>query len=242
MTANRMTPPVRPSETSKHRDRLAPYCQGYGVDVGFGGDPITRQAIRMDLQRPYAPSGDGVQLGGDCRNLIWFADGVLDYVYSSHVLEDFDAGQTVPILQEWARVLKEGGHLVLLQPDQQRYLAYCQKHGEPPNAYHAVDQFSLEYLLEAAKKSGCLEPVASEDKIDEYSFFVVFAKRNSANASAPPTNEDLQAEIKWLRHEMAKTEKNYQDASNRLDEYRNHPLIKPQRVAFQFLKRLVGKS
>ncbi len=46
------------SETSKHRDLLAPYCAGYGIDIGFGGDPITPTALRMDLPQPYARTGD----------------------------------------------------------------------------------------------------------------------------------------------------------------------------------------
>src|SRR4051812_3625456 len=89
------------SETSKHRDVLAPFCVGYGVDVGFGGDPITEVAIRMDLPEPYAAAGRApVQLGGDARDLRWFRDGALDFVYSSHVLEDFDEHETAPVLRE----------------------------------------------------------------------------------------------------------------------------------------------
>src|SRR5207245_799840 len=60
--------PVRdyPSETSKHRDVVCQYCVGAGLDVGFGGDPVSKSAVRMDLPRPYANTGDNpVQLSGD---------------------------------------------------------------------------------------------------------------------------------------------------------------------------------
>src|SRR4051794_21358440 len=78
------------SETSKSRERLAKYCEGYGLDLGYGGDPISFSAIRMDLPQPYTRVGElPVQLGGKAENLYWFKDGVLDYVYSSHLLEDF---------------------------------------------------------------------------------------------------------------------------------------------------------
>jgi len=101
------------SETSKHRDELRQFCTGYGLDVGFGGDPINDSAVRVDLPKPYAEAGGArVQLGGDCRNLKWFADGPLDYVYSSHLLEDFGPDQIVSILREWTRVLKTGGRIV----------------------------------------------------------------------------------------------------------------------------------
>ena len=39
------------SETSKHRDKIAPFCTGYGLDIGFGGDPVVPTAIRLDLPR-----------------------------------------------------------------------------------------------------------------------------------------------------------------------------------------------
>ena len=78
------------SETSKCRARLSPFCLGYGLDLGFGGDPINTAAIRVDTPKPYAYTGDApVQLGGDARVLHWFRDGVRDYIYSSHLLEDF---------------------------------------------------------------------------------------------------------------------------------------------------------
>src|SRR5258708_29036296 len=79
-----------PSETSKCRNRLAQFCTGYGLDLGFGGDPITDTAIRVDQIYPYSNVGSfPVQLGGDARRLVWFNDEVLDFVYSSHLLEDF---------------------------------------------------------------------------------------------------------------------------------------------------------
>jgi len=64
-----------PSETSKRLNRLAPYCKGYGLDLGFGGDPITPHAIRADLPTPYTEVEQSpVQLGGDAGRLI-FIDG-----------------------------------------------------------------------------------------------------------------------------------------------------------------------
>lgn len=83
------------SETSKCRERLKKFCIGYGLDIGYGGDPIIPGAITVDLAIPYTKVGDApLNLGGDARNLYWFADNSLDYVYSSHLLEDFDATET----------------------------------------------------------------------------------------------------------------------------------------------------
>ena len=88
------------SETSKCRARLAPYCMGYGLDLGFGGGPSPSPAIRVDLPQPYAYTGDAsVQLGGGAENLYWFKDGVLVFVYSSHLIEDYQDAEAV--LREW---------------------------------------------------------------------------------------------------------------------------------------------
>lgn len=169
--------PQYQSETSKHRDTLLPFCRGYGLDIGFGGDPVSVNAIRLDFPEPYAQTGSAaVQLGGDCRHLFWFQDDVLDFVYSSHVLEDFAESETLPIITEWARVLRPGGHLVLLLPDQQRYLRHCERENARYNEHHSIDHFSLRYVTEVAGLHGNLEAVAAFPELGEYSFGVVFKK------------------------------------------------------------------
>lgn len=173
------------SETAKHREVLLAFCEGYGLDIGYGGDPITAHAIRMDFPQPYANTGSApVQLGGDCRHLRWFNNGVLDFVYSSHVLEDFSQNETEPVMREWARVLKIGGQVALLVPDQQRYLRYCERTGHPYNDHHSIEQFSLDYLRRVAQRLGDLEETAAFPELGEYSFAVVFRKIHTVNASA----------------------------------------------------------
>ncbi len=89
-----------PSETSKRLNRLAPYCKGYGLDLGFGGDPITPHAIRADLPTPYTEVEQSpVQLGGDAGRLI-FIDG--DHSYEG-VKTDFEL--CAPFLSPNALVL-----------------------------------------------------------------------------------------------------------------------------------------
>jgi len=52
-----------------------------------------------------------VQLAGYTEQLHWFRDGVLDFVYSSHLLEDLV--DTEAVLREWIRILRPGGRLIL---------------------------------------------------------------------------------------------------------------------------------
>ena len=109
-----------PSETSQWRHLVVQYCQGNGLDLGAAGDPIVPSAISIDLPLPYAQCGTApIHWRGDARDLYWLADNCLDYLYSSHLLEDFL--DWTPVLKEWRRVVKPGGYVVLLIPDKDLY-------------------------------------------------------------------------------------------------------------------------
>jgi len=163
------------SETSKCRARLAPFCVGYGLDLGFGGDPIREQSIRVDAPQPYAYTGNAsVQLGGDATNLYWFQDGVLDYVYSSHLLEDFPDTETV--LREWLRVLRPGGNLVIFCPDEQIYRAHCQSTGQTYNENHRHADFSLPKVRDILRRIGGVKFIHENPLVDAYSWELVAQK------------------------------------------------------------------
>lgn len=163
------------SETSKCRLRLSPYCIGYGVDLGFGGDPINDSAIRIDQVSPYARTGgDSIQLGGDARNLKWFNDEVLDYVYSSHLLEDFE--DTKSILKEWLRVLKKGGNLIIYCPDEQKYRLHCKKTGQIYNDNHKHADFSLSKIKLILEEMRLTEIIHENPLVEDYSWEIVCKK------------------------------------------------------------------
>jgi len=170
----------RPSETSKCRARLAPYCTGYGLDIGPGGDPIVPSAIRVDLPQPYSHVGSmPVQLGGTATNLEWFGNNVLDYVYSSHVLEDFQ--DTEAVLREWLRVLKTGGKLIIFCPDEQVYREHCRRTGDPYNTCHVHADFSLEFVKKALDRIGMVRVIHEVPLVDVYSWDLVVEKLGGGN-------------------------------------------------------------
>ena len=172
---NRLKQLRKLSETSKCRGSLAQFCQGDGLDIGFGGDPIVPHAICMDLPQPYAGYRNHPQhLHGDARNLWWFTDNCLDFVYSSHVLEDFE--DTAAILDEWLRVCKVGGLLVLYLPDEQLYRDYCRRQGNPPNAHHIHDDFGLDFVKRILQQRCDVQVVHEESPSGIYNLELVVRK------------------------------------------------------------------
>lgn len=162
-------------ETTKCRERLAKYCSGYGLDLGFGGDPISLSALRMDMETPYTKVGNfPVQLGGNAEQLYWFKDEVLDYVFSSHLLEDFV--DTEAVLREWLRVLKPGGRLILFCPDEQLFRQHCKATGQAYNAAHIHEFFSLAYIKGLLHTIGTARVLYEKNPIDIYSWDLVCEK------------------------------------------------------------------
>lgn len=126
------------SETSKHRHLVLPYCTGNGVDLGSSGDPVVPHAIQVDLPpdqykhynttRPEA----SIQWRGSALSLP-FKDETLDFVHSSHLIEDFS--DWTPALVEWDRVLKVGGYMLIAVPDHARFRAAVAR-GQGDNLSH----------------------------------------------------------------------------------------------------------
>lgn len=143
------------SETEKVRDIVIPYCQGYGCDIGFGGDKIKSDAIGIDLPTPYTTvGGDKVDIPCDVINEpIPVVNDTYDYVYSSHLIEDLE--DTLKGINEFIRILKSGGNLILVFPDQQIYEKVCRRRGQPLNQYHKHADMGLVYMKQVIRKADC---------------------------------------------------------------------------------------
>lgn len=166
------------SETDKSRSILAPYCKGLGMDVGYGGNKVVPEAWAFDMPQPYTRVGeDRQQLRGDCRSFPFLCDGALDYIYSSHVLEDFTYYELLYILHEWHRCLKPGGLLITNCPNQQKFLAHCAATGQGVNPHHKEPDFSLEtFTAQVLDKIGKWEVVFEDPSFQEYSWLQVVKK------------------------------------------------------------------
>ena len=158
------------SETAKYRTLTVPFCQGNGLDIGSGGDPVVPNAIQLELppkEYHHYRSGDvhgvPIQWHGDCWNLP-FKDNTLDFVYSSHLIEDFDHKRWPQLLGEWVRCLKPGGWLVILVPEFERWNYAVRVLGQIPNCSHWAPEPSLGELTTVFQKLGLTE--INEDLTD----------------------------------------------------------------------------
>ncbi|MDO5357724.1 MAG: methyltransferase domain-containing protein [Conchiformibius sp.] len=92
------------------------YFVGNGIDIGGGDDSLAQFLGHFPLMQSVrtwdVQDGDGQYLEG-------VADNSLDFVYSSHCLEHLH--DPVVGLQNWLRVLKPRGFLVVSIPDEDLY-------------------------------------------------------------------------------------------------------------------------
>ena len=105
--------PLVQGETSKAKSRrikegfFEKYCQGYGLDIGYGGDVLCLNCKGWDFEH------------GDAQYMAGVKDSEFDFVYSSHVLEHLH--DPASALKNWWRVLKPGGYLILYIPHRDLY-------------------------------------------------------------------------------------------------------------------------
>lgn len=85
------------------------------LNLHIGGEIPHPDWKILDIEpRPH------VDYVGDAADLSQFADNSINKIYASHVLEHFHHGvnhELTHTLQEWHRVLKPGGELLLSVPD-----------------------------------------------------------------------------------------------------------------------------
>lgn len=103
-------------------DFFAKYCQGRGLDVGYGGDLLAENCKGYDMEH------------GDANYLKGIANESFDFVHTSHVIEhmrDLDGA-----LKNWWRVVKKGGYLIIYGPHRDLY----EKKKELPSLYNPDHQ------------------------------------------------------------------------------------------------------
>jgi hypothetical protein len=135
------------SETSVIAPLVLEYCKGRGADLGCGVIlKIKPDAIGVDLTDLFNLPGENIGGYDLYAGLSIFQDGELDYIYASHVLEDFEEPQARLI--EWVQKIKVGGYLIIILPHGDVY----PKAGTPEaNPSHKRDWWPMT-LREMAKR------------------------------------------------------------------------------------------
>jgi SAM-dependent methyltransferase len=80
---------------------------GKDIDIGCGPDPITHDVQRFDVDR------------GDANQITKYVKEQFDFVFSSHCLEHMK--EPMKALHEWWKLVKPGGHLIFIIPDEDLY-------------------------------------------------------------------------------------------------------------------------
>lgn len=153
-------------ETCKIRWETIAYTQGRGLDIGCGREKLWRTSIGIDAGQGAA------NLNGPADALL-FADASMDYVYSSHCLEDLKDHKQA--LREWWRVLKVGGYLVLYLPHRDLYPNIGTAHANPAHQHDFVPE-DIVQAMRAVASAWRLEENQTRGEGDEYSFLLVFRK------------------------------------------------------------------
>lgn len=102
MRESKKSNPYRPPEFFRK------YLSGRIIDIGCGDDPVTASAERFDVA------------DGDANEVLKFRPAQsYDAVYSSHCLEHMNDPRSA--LSQWWALLKPGGYLVVVVPDENLY-------------------------------------------------------------------------------------------------------------------------
>lgn len=81
--------------------------EGSGIDIGCGPDPLLPHVRRFDVE------------DGDANRITEFVKEQFDFVFSSHCLEHMH--QPREALLEWWKLVKPGGHIIFIIPDEDLY-------------------------------------------------------------------------------------------------------------------------
>jgi len=161
-----------------------------GVDVGCGTNRLAQDGQLgkvenahnelidipglVSLDNQADPRYGSAQLVWDCVNLEIFSNEKLDFIFSSHCLEDFN---NIPeVFESWWKKLKLGGLMILLLPDmadcncqhckgKSRYPKVGSPNGNPSHKTNITKEFINKMLQGLLERNKIKYEILQEDTI-----------------------------------------------------------------------------
>lgn len=163
-------------ESDKIAAFIVPYTRGRGLDVGCGMKLAWPHMIGVDGGQHFGRGAASIVVS-DASELPLFADGSLDFVFSSHTLEHIV--DTRAALQEWWRIIRPGGHLVLYLPHADLYPRIGEPGANPDHKHDFQPEDIVAHMGAVAgehHEGWTLVEDETRAETNEYSFFQVYRK------------------------------------------------------------------
>ena len=160
-------------EASKVRWETIPYFHGRVLDIGCGPYKCFPHWTGVDNGHHWGMHGADVKC--EATKLDLFASQSCDAVFSSHLLEHIPYKDVPSTLNEWMRVIKKNGHLMLYVPDEDEYPKVGEKYANPDHKFNV----SYDVIVECMKKidySWDMIEFEKRSANDEYSLWFIFKK------------------------------------------------------------------
>lgn len=181
-------------EALKVKFDIVPYTRGRVLDLGAGGLRTYAHFTTVDNLADARLFGHQMRpdvIVDTCEKLSLFGDECVDAVFSSHLLEHLE--DTESVLQEWWRLVKVGGHLILYLPHADFYPNIGQP-GANPDHKHDFRPADIKRAMRAIlpEHGGCgWDLVVNENRNggQEYSFLQVYRKLDASRTVLSYKNE-----------------------------------------------------
>lgn len=176
-------------EAGKVKYDVVQYTRGTGLDIGCGPSKAFPHFIGVDSKKDTELFGIEMQPDNvveDASYLPQVPDGRVDFVFSSHLLEHIV--DHVAALEEWWRIIKVGGHLVLYLPHRDLYPNIGTPGSNPDHKHDFVPQDIISAMQGVAKRAeNGFDVLVNEtrDQDREYSFLLVFKKLDFCDSNDP---------------------------------------------------------
>ena len=160
-------------EASKIRWHCVPYFRGRVLDIGCGPYKTFPHWIGVDNGHHWGMQGADIK--SEATKLDLIASQSCDAVFSSHLLEHIPYEDVPATLNEWMRVVKKNGHLMLYLPDKDEYPNVGEFGANPDHKFDPTYENIVE-ALEKVDYSWDILEFEKRNETDEYSLWFVVKK------------------------------------------------------------------